>query len=315
MVTKIFSLIFFLVELSMPTQFNAHDHVDSSSLIPSCAEVCRIQLFRTTLVRLLDFDQHIVNDFCSGCFVRVLIELTDGSAGDAAQRPRSTNDYHCAVLRGVRRLDPYDGFTWDNTTTDLHFDIELPCRSPSQPNFVQLNSISNSPIQETEYTQWVYQMRQSNAHICTPSQIDLRLSVLTQHTRTYLRAHDAKTKRQKGRALGDKASASRIATAKADILDRLRACHNEFPLSSTVDSLGKEDLCNLEGELQRELERVRHVIHDKEKCVVCRAAACEVICYPCRHQVVCALCSKGMTICPVPQCGMQVLDIIEPFGG
>ena len=284
-----------------------------STPIPSCAEICRIQLFRTTLVRLLDQDERVVNDYCSGCFVRVLIELTDSSASDATPNPRSTNDYHCAVLRGVRRLEPYDGFTWDNTTTDLHFDIELPSRPSSQPNYVQLNSISNSPIQEAEYAQWIREMRQNGVPICTPSQIDLRLSVLTQQSRACLRAHEAKAKRQKNKE--EKASASRISNAKAEILEKLRERHREYPLSSAIGSMPREALCSLEGELQRELERVRRVITDKEKCVVCRSKPCEVICYPCRHQVVCVLCSKGMTVCPVAQCGMQVLDIIEPFGG
>ncbi|KNH09736.1 hypothetical protein XU18_0421 [Perkinsela sp. CCAP 1560/4] len=290
---------------------------ESDPLIPSCADICRIQLFRTTLVRLLSLEENVIYEFCTGCFVRVLLELNDGDIVERSPSGVSTNDYHCAVLRGVRRLDEYDGFTWDKTRTDLHFDIELPpsIRPAGHSNFVQLNSISNSPIQEHEYVQWVNRMRQSNALICTPSQIDLRLSVLTQHMRTYLRAHESKGKRQRGKSISDKSSTSRITAAREDILARLRERHTFFPHSGEISAFTKEALCTLEGELQRELERIRRAIKEKEKCVLCRVRSSAAIFYPCRHLVACIECARGVVTCPVAQCGMQVLDVIEPFMG
>jgi hypothetical protein len=290
---------------------------ENTDQIPTREHLCKLQMLRTTLVRLLNLGDQL-DDVCNGCLVRVLLEIK----GDVVEA--SSNDYHVAVLRGIRRGMSYSGFTWDHIQTDIHFVIELPpvVRTTPQGNHVQLNSISNSPIRESEYNLWVQQMVHSRALIITPSQVDLRVVLLEQQMRSLGVAGALKAKRRRTNTSGQKppvdptvkaAQKQKFEETKARVSEEYKVRYSLYPAVKDLVKLSRDDMLAIETRLVGTLEAVRATLKEKSKCRLCQREKCSVICYPCKHQVMCPGCSVNVTVCPAPGCGAHIEDKIQPF--
>jgi len=290
--------------------------------IPSREHICKLQMLRTTLVRLLSVGDQL-DDVCNGCLVRVLLEIK----GDVVET--SSNDYHVAVLKGIRRGLSYSGFTWDHIQTDIHFVIELPpvVRTTPHGNHVQLNSISNSPIRQSEYDLWVQQMVHSRALIITPSQVDLRVVLLEQQMKSLGVAGVLKAKRRKGaeggKGGGKKSSAmdpaqrallkQKFEETKLRISEEYKVKYTLYPSTKELLKLSRDEMLAIERKLSATLENIRGTLKEKSKCRLCLTEKCSIICYPCKHQVMCPKCSEGVTTCPAPGCGALIEDKFSPF--
>eukprot|EP00760_Papus_ankaliazontas_P019184 PhM_4_TR17931/c0_g1_i1/m.13966 len=283
--------------------------------IPSREHIGKLQMLRTTLVRLLTVGEQL-DDIVNGCLVRVLLEIKGGEAVENA-----SNDYHVAVLKGVKKGMAYSGFTWDHIQTDVHFVIELPpvVRTTPHGNHVQLNSISNSPIREAEYQLWVQQMVASHALIITPSQVDLRVQLLENQMRALGVAAGNKAKRRKTdkRAPVDPSVRRQqrqwYDETKARYLREFEARHHLLPSHRDLLKLTREQSVDLEKRMVDTLASLREALTEKSKCRLCRTEKCVVICYPCKHQVMCEGCSASVSVCPAPSCGAPIEDKIMPY--
>eukprot|EP00759_Apiculatamorpha_spiralis_P004895 PhF_6_TR12951/c0_g1_i1/m.20440 len=288
---------------------------DSETQIPSREHLCKLQMLRTTLVRLLSLGDQL-DEVCNGCLVRVLLEIKGGDVVET-----SSNDYHVAVLRGIKRGMAYSGFTWDHIQTDIHFVIELPpvVRTTPHGNHVQLNSISNSPIRDSEYTLWVQQMVSSRALIITPSQVDLRVMLLEQQMRTFGVSNALKPKRRRPVNAKQQDPATkqqqkeRFEAIKNKFTEEYNTKYTLFPSAKDLPKKGREEILLIESKLLQTLEGVRLAIKEKSKCRICKKEQCAVICYPCKHQVMCTSCSANVTNCPAPNCGANIEEKITPF--
>ena len=278
---------------------------------PSIEQVCKLQLIRTTLVKFIDWKDF--DDVVRGCFVRVLLEMR------AEDRTRDNADsYYVAVVKGAKKGPSYSGFSWDGISTEWHIIIELPPCFKSSPNgnLVQLSSISNTPFKATEYQQWVQMTRETGSGFITQGQITLRLQLLQEH---YQQAVTSRKKARKAAQVAPEdanVSAQReakIQQMKKECEARIRSSHLLLPLPDKLSAMKITELHEVERQSLDLLQVLRSAINERTKCRVCRNHVCSVVCYPCKHRVLCADCAKTTDICPAPQCKSKIQDKFEAF--
>ena len=97
------------------------------------------------------------------------------------------------------------------------------------------------------------------------------------------------------------------------LMQQFRETHELLPTLRELPGLHPDELHSLQAKVLSFLELVRNALKQKARCRMCESQPCEVICYPCKHQVLCRKCAEAVTQCPVPECGAVIQDIILPF--
>lgn len=277
---------------------------------PSLEQLSRLQLMRTTLVNFIEWKNF--SDVVNGCYVRVLLEMR------SEDRQRDTVDnYYIACVRGARKGPAYSGFSCDGATTEWHILIELPpcfrASANGNGNIVQLNSISNSPFKPNEYQNWIQNTRESNQPFITIAQLEFRFKCLEEHKQ------QAMTPAVRKRKAGEDPEAMEQRERKMTMLrDEVRQEIQEtfafFPHSDKLRHASLEELQEVERECLDIISKIRLALNEKSKCLLCRNHVSTVVCYPCKHQVVCKTCmDKTGSVCPAPGCGANVSQKFEAF--
>jgi hypothetical protein len=83
------------------------------------------------------------------------------------------------------------------------------------------------------------------------------------------------------------------------------------PPTKALEKMGCNELSALEQQIEEYRARVRALIVEKKKCVVCMDAEHQIIFYPCKHKAVCIKCANNLVTCPV--CRAKIVDQIKPF--
>lgn len=119
------------------------------------------QLNRNSAIHII-IDRPNSRDAILGSYVRVLLEL-----------PTGEEDYVVARVSTTTDGEPYNGFsTQQNQFTTTYLILQLPeALAAINGTQYQLNSISNSPMQEGEFARWLDSMR--NESIAIPTREDL----------------------------------------------------------------------------------------------------------------------------------------------
>jgi hypothetical protein len=276
---------------------------------PPLDRLMNLQLMRTTLVSFLDWQNF--SDVVAGCYVRVLLEMR------SEDRLRdSLDNYYIACVKGAKKGPSYTGFSCDGASTEWHILIELPpCFKATQNgNVVQLNSISNSPFRQNEYQQWVSMAKEHNQQFITIAQLEFRCQMLED---SKLQASTPVPRRRwvnEDPAVTE-AREARLAEFRELIKNEILGSYVALPHVDKLHQQSIESLQEIESQCLDRISAVRIAINEKTKCRVCQNHVCTVICYPCKHQVVCRSCAEdtSMTVCPAPGCGARVEQKFEPF--
>eukprot|EP01012_Entosiphon_sulcatum_P048064 TRINITY_DN6602_c0_g1_i1.p1 TRINITY_DN6602_c0_g1~~TRINITY_DN6602_c0_g1_i1.p1 ORF type:complete len:263 (-),score=36.87 TRINITY_DN6602_c0_g1_i1:14-802(-) len=258
------------------------------------AETLRaLRLTRDDLEGLINnpnFDQ-----ICVDCFVRVLLE------GDVERRK-----YQIAQITGISAAQqPY---TFGNLTPTTKL---LNLKFAKDNNAIyQINTVSNSAFHTDEIDRFLrgtnlveedlqrfQAKREVIAGILHPASPPLRTE-----------APEGDTVRP---VLATRPHAVAAVKMAVDVqLPELNSTSSQlFPWD--LEKLSIEELRRLEQQVDEYRLRIRAVIADKLKCVICMDKECIVIFYPCKHKVVCDSCSHKVTRCPM--CRMEIKDVIKPF--
>ena len=277
---------------------------------PGIKQLMRLQLFRYNLVHFIE--NKLFPTLIQGCFVRVLLEMraiTGGSAGG--------DSYYIAMVKGAQKGPAYAGFSWDGMTTEWHIIIDLPpCfRNTPNSNVVQLNSISNSPFKPAEYQSWVQMAKEAGNHFVTIAQIDLRHQMLQEDLDLHGRGKGGRRAQETNMSDEERQRAlvrdQQAAVEKGRIRVSIEETHNILPAQEDLSKLPVENLSNLEQMCLGMLNRVREEINNRTKCMLCKNHYSTVVCYPCKHQVLCRACSENVVNCPA--CNQLCQDKFEPF--
>ncbi|KEG06636.1 hypothetical protein DQ04_12981020 [Trypanosoma grayi] len=282
--------------------------LDEQTPPPALDMLHRLQLFRTTLVNFIEWKNF--EEVVRGCFVRVLLEMRSEDV-----RRDNSDHYYIACVKGARRGPKYSGFSADMANTEWHIVIELPpCfRATQNGNVVQLNSISNSPFRLSEYQQWVEMTREAGHAFISPPQLQFRLDMLEEHKQQAL------TPEPRRKRYGeDPQTSERRERALNALREQLRAevvsTHVQMPLIGELQLRPLEQLQEIEREVLEMISKVRMTINERSKCMVCHRRLCTVICYPCKHQVLCKDCSTNICgRCPVNSCNVPVQETFEAY--
>jgi hypothetical protein len=273
---------------------------------PPLPALHRLQLMRYTLVKLI-MECRNFEDIMTGCYARVLLEMRQNRSGSTAGA--SGNNYFIVKIKGVHRGPSYSGFSWDGVTTDFHILIEIPsCFRSTNPsnNYVQLNSISNSPFSDAEYDEWVRLHREAQCPFQSVMQLDLRWATLQEH----LEQIKLLNARQSRSEHVDPVVAERIRTrARLEVKDEY-VC---MPQADQLSKLSSDDLYQLQRRCHEMMEQLRQQVYTRTRCQVCNQRTSMLICYPCKHQVLCVECQNTVTHCPVKSCGKAIQNRIKPF--
>ncbi|AAZ11682.1 Plus-3 domain/Zinc finger, C3HC4 type (RING finger), putative [Trypanosoma equiperdum] len=268
----------------------------------------KLQLFRTTLVNFIEWKNF--EEVVRGCYVRVLLEMRSED-----MRRDNSDHYYIACVRGARRGPKYSGFSADMACTEWHIVIELPpCfRATQNGNVVQLNSISNSPFRPAEYQQWVEMTCEAGVPFLNPSQIQFRLDMLEEHKQRALVPEMRRKRYGEDSALTERRE--RVLKAlREEITIEVFSTHVQMPVIAELQHRSLEQLQEIEREMLEMISRVRMTINERSKCMVCRRRLCTVICYPCKHQVLCKDCAQYIcNKCPVPSCSEHVMETFEAY--
>jgi hypothetical protein len=282
---------------------------------PRLEHLQKLQLMRFTLVKFIDWKNF--EEVIQGCFVRVLLEMRSDRHQQGANP--GADSYYIAAVKGAQKGPSYTGFSWDGLSTEWHIVIELPpCfRSTPNNNVVQFNSISNSTFKPKEYDEWISMTKEASRGFITAAQIDLRLALLHEHFHASGTPQGAGNRRGRGQAAEDPAKAAIRATAVAALHTEaeaaIRAEHVFLPLVDSLTHMKADQLLDVQRECLDLAARLRLLISERSKCLICKTHAHTVVCYPCKHQVSCAACAQTMAHCPAPGCGAVVSDKFEPF--
>ncbi|KAG8346400.1 Plus 3 domain [Trypanosoma vivax] len=275
---------------------------------PSLEMLQKLQLFRTTLVNFIEWKNF--EEVVHGCFVRVLLEMRSEDV-----RRDNSDQYYIACIKGARRGPKYSGFSADMSSTEWHIVIELPpCfRATQNGNVVQLNSISNSPFRQSEYQQWVGMAREVGLPFLSLPQLQFRLDMLDEHKQQALAPEPRRKRNGENPQLSemrDKALQKMREEAKEEILKT----HVQMPHLTELQQLSLDQLQEIEREVLEMISRVRVLINERSKCMLCRRKLCTVICYPCKHKVLCKGCVEQINnVCPAPNCNIRVTETFEAY--
>jgi len=148
---------------------------DNPSWVLSYDQMIKTQLSRNDLVQLIA-QPELAQQIIPGFFIRVLIELASGQ-----------EDYRSYSIRRLVRGRAYSGFSNDRAAqTEFYLELNTPAMldqvangvAPADPSSLgtdarsqlngststsfQLNCISNSPINQQEYTIWLSEINREN---------------------------------------------------------------------------------------------------------------------------------------------------------
>lgn len=263
---------------------------------------------RTTLVNFIDWKNF--PDVVTGCYVRVLLEMRS----EDRQRENLDN-YYIACVRGAKKGPSYSGFSCDGGNTEWHILIELPpCfRMTTNGNIVQLNSISNTAFKANEYQSWVTMCREANVPFPSMAQLEFRLKLLDEHKTQAMTPAVKKRRNGEDPAVQEQREA-RVAAMREDVRNEIQRTYAFLPHSDKLRTCALEDLQEVERECLDLISKLRTALNEKQKCVLCRSHVSTVVCYPCKHQVVCKNCMGSVTdTCPAPGCGALVSQSFEAF--
>ncbi|KAH9598123.1 Plus-3 domain [Trypanosoma melophagium] len=281
---------------------------DEQTPPPPLQMLQKLQLFRTTLVNFIEWKTF--EEVVRGCFVRVLLEMRSEDV-----RRDNSDHYYIACVKGARRGPKYSGFSADMASTEWHIVIELPpCfRATQNGNVVQLNSISNSPFRQSEYQQWIEMTREAGHPFISLPQLHFRLDMLEEHKQQAL-APEQRRKRHGE----DPQTAERRERALNVLREQIKAevinTHVQMPTIGELQQRPLEQLQEIEREMLELISRVRMTINERSKCMICRRRLCTVICYPCKHQVLCKDCAEHIHgKCPVQNCNIPVQEHFEAY--
>ncbi|EAN96712.1 hypothetical protein C3747_202g26 [Trypanosoma cruzi] len=282
--------------------------VDEHTPAPPIEILLKLQLFRTALVNFIEWKNF--EEVVRGCFVRVLLEMRSEDV-----RRDNSDHYYIACVKGARRGPRYSGFSADMASTEWHIVIELPpCfRATQNGNVVQLNSISNSPFRQLEYQQWVEMTREAGLAFMSMPQLHFRLDLLEEQKQQALTVEP-----RRKRYGEDPQMAERRERALNALRDQIKAevvsTHVQMPSISGLQLCPLEQLQEIEREMLEMISRVRMTINERSKCMICHRRLCTVICYPCKHQVLCKDCAEHIDgKCPVPNCSIPVRESFEAY--
>lgn len=292
----------------MPESRSTNFLLDEHTPPPSLEPLLKLQLFRTTLVNFIEWKNF--EEVVRGCFVRVLLEMRSED-----MRRDCSDHYYIACVKGAKHGPKYSGFSADMASTEWHIVIELPpCfRATQNGNVVQLNSISNSPFRLSEYEQWVEMTREAGIPFVSMPQLQFRLDLLEEHKQQAL-IYDPRRKRHGEDAQTTEKRERIVAMLRDQISEEVVSTHVQMPLITALEHCSLEQLQEIERELLDMISRVRMTINERSKCMLCRGRLCTVICYPCKHQVLCKDCAAVIEDkCPVPGCTIAVQETFEAY--
>lgn len=292
----------------------------TASKAPAIEQLHKLQLFRTTLVSFLGWRNF--SEAVSGCYVRVLLEMRNNNDDTAEVSTTNDNHYYIALVKGAQLGPAYSGFSIDGAKTEWHIIIELPpCFKPTQNgNIVQLNSISNSLFRQSEYNYWVESnsaaVGRSHTKFPTMAQLQFRQGMLEEHKQQALMPVP-KAKKNEDPKVTEQREAF-IAKKREEIKTEIANDYYHFPTMDQLSVKSTEELQELERLVLDLINQTRVAISEKNKCMNCKKNTSTVVCYPCRHQVLCEHCANVMkennaTRCPAPGCTVPITKIITPF--
>ena len=269
---------------------------------PQLALLHKLQLMRFTLVKLI-LECRGFEEIMTGCYARVLLEMRPN------RNLQNGDNYFIVKVKGVHKGPPYTGFSWDGVTTDYHVLIEIPsCFRNAQSNsnnYVQLNSISNSPFSQSEYEEWVRLHREAQCPFQSAPQLQLRHQTLMENLEL-IKLHNSRQTRD-----------SSIDPLVARDL-RLRAEEEVkldwvfLPPIDRLTQLSHDELLTLQRQCHVMMEKLRLTMFNRSRCRNCFNHTSTIICYPCKHQVLCNQC-VAVTHCPAPNCNKFIAERIKPF--
>ena len=275
---------------------------------PSLEQLSKLQLMRSTLVNFIDWKDF--NDVVVGCYVRVLLEMR------IEDRTREAVDnYYITCVKGAKKGPPYSGFSCDGATTEWHIVIELPnsFRATANGNVVQLNSISNSPFNMREYQAWVSSCREGNHSFLSAAQFDFRLKLLQEHKQQAMTPAVRKRRAGEDQAAVDRRE-THIATLRKEITDEIQRTHAFLPHQQKLRVCDADELQEVERRCLDLISKIRLALNEKSKCLLCQQHVSTVVCYPCKHQVLCTKCIDAVgTKCPAPGCTIPVSQKFATF--
>jgi hypothetical protein len=286
--------------------------VDQRTPPPSLEQLRRLQLMRTSLVNFIEWKNF--DTVVSGCYVRVLLEMRS----EDRQRDNTidnNNNYYITCVKGAKRGPPYAGFSCDGGSTEWHILIELPpCfRATTNGNVVQLNSISNSAFLPQEYQTWVNSSREAKQPFPTLAALDFRYQLLQEHKLQAMTPAVRKRKTDEDPAITEQRE-QRLQALKESVRQEINETYTFFPHVDRLKNCTLEELQDVERNCLDVIGSVRIALNEKSKCVICTAHASTVVCYPCKHQVVCKECiDRVQDTCPAPGCGSLVTQKFEAY--
>ena len=116
--------------------------------IPSLVQVNQLRLSRSHVVRLMQrYFDHVLSEKIIGCYVRVLLE-------ENGDEPGKSLNYRMARIAATRKGVEYSGFSFNNESSTLYLDLDVPQASDTSVTTIQLTSISNSEILDDEYSSY-----------------------------------------------------------------------------------------------------------------------------------------------------------------
>lgn len=284
---------------------------------PPIEKLKELQLKRYSLVKFVDLKNF--EEAIQGCYVRVLLEMRTERESSA---PNNGDSYYIAAVKGAQRGPSYSGFSWDGLTTEWHIIIDLPpCfRSGPNNNIVQFNSISNSDFSQTEYRDWVQMARESGRGFPTTAQLDLRIGLLrdllVESNIDVSQGPVGKARRRPADADDPEKQREREAQwvkLKQVALEEIKSKYVLLPTPDKLDSKRPDELAQIQRDALDLAGRLRRAISDRNRCRACLRAPNTVVCYPCKHQSLCAGCAKTASVCPI--CAAVVAEKFEPYTG
>jgi hypothetical protein len=284
--------------------------VDQRTPPPSLEQLRRLQLMRTALVNFVEWKNF--SDVVSGCYVRVLLEMR---TEDRQRDGGDNNTYYITCVKGAKRGPSYGGFSCDGGSTEWHILIELPpCfRATANGNVVQLNSISNSAFLPSEYQSWINSCREAKQSFPTLAALEFRHQLLQEHKLQAMTPAIRKRRTDEDPAVVEQRE-KKLQQLRDSVRQEIHETHAFFPQVDRLKACSPEELQDVERQCLDVIGKVRAALNEKSKCVICRNHTSTVVCYPCKHQVVCKQCIDVVKdTCPVAGCGALVTQKFEAF--
>lgn len=276
---------------------------------PPLQDLHQLQLMRYTLVKLI-MECRSYEEVMTGCFARVLLEMRT-NRGNVPVGTTTGDNYFIVKIKGVHRGPVYTGFSWDGVTTDLHILIEIPsCFRSTNPsnNYVQLNSISNSAFRQAEYEEWVRLHREAQCPFQSAAQLQLRRQTLNEHLEQIKLINARQNTR--GETNVDPAVMEKL---KQKAMSEVENEYALLPKADELHQISSDELGNLQRQCYEMMEALRMQIYNRTRCRNCLRATSTIICYPCKHQVMCQACAETTKECPAPNCGTFIQERIKPY--